>query len=92
MIIIKQKKGAFHFSDTQYVFGLPMMELNPEVRNQSGFYTLHDYSDQDVAFSDFFMTLIANFARTGYSLVYIIIAMVNSLVYVLITMLAQGII
>lgn len=57
--------GAFHFSDTQYVFGIPLMDLNPDVHNQSGFFNLIDYTEDDIAFSDFFMTLIANFARTG---------------------------
>lgn len=52
--------------DVPYVWGFPLIQLNPDVRNQSGVVDLMNYTDTDIAYTDFWMTLITNFAREGY--------------------------
>ena len=51
--------------DVPNLWGFPMLQLNPDVRNQSGVVDLIGYTDIDIAYSDYWMTLITNFARTG---------------------------
>lgn len=64
-VIAALATGCPHALDVPYVWGYPMLQLNRDVRNQSGVIDGIGYTSVDIAYSDFWMTLITNFAKTG---------------------------
>jgi hypothetical protein len=51
--------------DVPYFWGFPMLQLNDDVRNQTGIVDVIGYTDVDVAYATYWMTLATNFVKTG---------------------------
>lgn len=56
--------GAWHSIDVQYTWGYPQLFVNPEALNHSRLVDIANYTETDLAYADFMMTLITNFAKT----------------------------
>jgi len=63
--IVPDWMGCPHMLDLPNLWGYPMLELNPDVRNQSCIVDVIGYTDVDVQYSDYWMTLVTNFVKTG---------------------------
>lgn len=48
-----------------YFWGYPLLTLNDEVRNQSGIVDYFGYTALDIAYAEYWMTLVTNFVKTG---------------------------
>lgn len=57
-------EGVLHTLEVYIVFGIPYMDDNPDVKNDSRIYlTANEYNDFDREYSDFMMSMWRNFAR-----------------------------
>jgi len=64
--LIPEWLGVPHNGELPYVWGYPLMQLNPTVRRESEmFLDLIDWDELDIAFAEYMQDLWANFAKYG---------------------------
>ncbi|CAD5111482.1 DgyrCDS791 [Dimorphilus gyrociliatus] len=64
--IVPPWMGVPHNGELPYVFGYPLLERNPNVRqDQEMFFDFIPWDNLDVEFSEYVQTLWTNFAKTG---------------------------
>ena len=58
--------GVPHMGEIPQVFGLPLLKLNEQVRNDTGIhFDIVDWTEEDIRQTIYWQTMYANFAHTG---------------------------
>lgn len=57
--------GVPHIGDLPYVFGYPLIQTSRDVRRDCRVVDVINWNDEDIAHARFFMTMLANFIKTG---------------------------
>lgn len=64
--LVPEWMGVPHMGDLPYVWGWPLLQLNPDVReNQGILLDIIEWDEEDIEYTDLIQTLWLNFAKTG---------------------------
>ena len=59
--------GVFHMMELPYMMGYPLLQLNPEIKKDSGIFDIIPWDEEDIEWAEYGITLWTNFAKYGYA-------------------------
>jgi hypothetical protein len=64
-VFVVDDAGDSHTAEIPYVWGIPKLIHNPAVTADSGYASVTPWTQTEIAYSEFIMLLVTNFAKYG---------------------------